>query len=114
MSRSSQSAIAVAIVAAILLVAAAFWFAPRACEGGLEAYLMCGVAVLAVMFALPFILRMGDSLLLRAASALGLVVLGAAFWVARSVRRQCANTVSAVLVPNDLIRVSSLQSSRHL
>jgi len=82
MSRTSLSAIAVAITTAILLVAAAFWFAPRACEGGLEAYLMCGVAALVMMFALPFVLRMGDSLLVRAASALGLVVLAAAFWLA--------------------------------
>ena len=41
-----------------LLVAIAFWISPRACEGGLETYLKCGVAAIALTFALPFVARL--------------------------------------------------------
>jgi hypothetical protein len=64
-----------------LLVSVAFWIAPRACEGGFEIYLLCGVAALIVVAALPFILLSGSSLAVRAASALGFVVLGTVAWV---------------------------------
>ena len=81
MSRASECVIAVATVA-LLLLAVAFWIAPRACAGGFEIYLLSGLAALAAMLALPFVLRIGDSLFARVASALGFVVLGAALWVA--------------------------------
>jgi hypothetical protein len=64
-----------------MLVLVAFWFAPRACEGGFEAYLQCGIAALIVLAALPFILRRDKSPTVRVVSAFGFVVLGTAAWV---------------------------------
>ena len=81
MSRASHVVIAVAAVA-LSLLGIAFWIAPRSCEGGFEIYLLCGLAALVVMLALPFVLRIGNSLFARVALALGLVALGAALWVA--------------------------------
>jgi hypothetical protein len=79
-TRAALGVVAVAAVAGCLF-AAAFWTAPRACEGGLGIYFLCGLAALVVMLALPFVLRSGDSLFARVILALGLVVLGAALWV---------------------------------
>jgi hypothetical protein len=79
-SRAWQSVIAAAAVL-LLLVSVAFWIAPRTCEGGFEIYLLCGVAALIVVAALPFILRSGNSLPVRAASAVGFVVVGTVAWV---------------------------------
>ena len=80
MSRTWQLVIAIAAVA-LSLLGVAFWSAPRSCEGGFETYFLCGLAALAVMLALPFVLRISDSLFARIALALGLVLLGAALWV---------------------------------
>ena len=63
-----------------MLVSVAFFVAPRACEGGFEIYLQCGVVALIVLVALPFILRTGNSLAVRIVSGLGFVVLGAGSW----------------------------------
>ena len=79
MSRASQALIATAAIA-LALLAIAFWIAPSACEGGLEIYLQCGVVALAMLAALPFVLRTGNSLSVRFASALGLLILGATVW----------------------------------
>lgn len=80
MARALKGVIAVATVA-LFLLSVAFWVAPRSCEGGFEIYFMCGIAALAVMVALPFVLHVGKTLFGRAASALGLVALGAGVWV---------------------------------
>jgi hypothetical protein len=79
-TRASLGVVAVAAVA-VCLLAAAFWIAPRACEGGLDIYFLCGLTALVVMAALPFVLRLGDSLIARITLAFGLVVLGAALWI---------------------------------
>ena len=81
MSRTSLCIVAATVVL-LLLVSIAFIVAPRACEGGFEIYLQCGVVALIVLAALPFALRTGNSLALRMVSGLGFVVLGAAAWVA--------------------------------
>ena len=64
----------------LILIAVAFLIAPRACEGGLEIYLQCGIAAFIVLAALPFILRSGNSLAVRVVSGFGLVVLGVIVW----------------------------------
>ena len=79
MSRASLSIVAAALVS-LLLVSTAFFVAPRACEGGFEIYLQCGVVALIVLAALPIILRTGNSLAVRVVSGLGFVVLGAVAW----------------------------------
>ena len=63
------------------MVSGAFYAAPRACEGGFETYLKCGLAALVVLAALPFALRNGSSLALRVASGVGFVLLGVVAWV---------------------------------
>ena len=63
-----------------MLVSVAFFVAPRACEGGFEIYLQCGVVALIVLVALPFVLRIGNSLAIRIVLGLGFVVLGAVAW----------------------------------
>jgi hypothetical protein len=76
-----QGTVAVAAVAFLLFVAA-FWLAPSSCEGGFGIYVLCGVAALAVLLAMPFALRFGNSTLIRVGWGLGLVVLGGALWIA--------------------------------
>lgn len=66
---------------AVSVSAAAFWIAPRACEGGLEIYFGFGLAAGVVMLALPFLLRSSDSLLARTLAALGFAVLAAIAWI---------------------------------
>ena len=81
MSRASQCIGATAVVL-LLLFSVAFFVAPRACEGGFEIYLQCGIVALIVLAALPFVLRSGNSLAVRVVSGLGFVLLGAVAWVA--------------------------------
>jgi hypothetical protein len=64
----------------LLLVSVAFWVAPRACAGGFEIYVQCGIVALAVLAALPFVMRSGNSTAVRAVSALGFAVLGVVGW----------------------------------
>jgi len=80
-SRSTHGVIAAGAIS-IALFAFAFWIAPSACEGGFELYFGVGLAALAVLLALPFVVRSGSSVLVRIGWALGFVVFGAAFWVA--------------------------------
>ena len=67
---------------ATLLVAIAFPIAPHACEGGLELYFWIGVAAVIAALAIPFVLRNGQSPLVRCALALGLATLVASAWIA--------------------------------
>jgi hypothetical protein len=71
-----------ACVVAIGLVALAYMVAPRACQGGLEIYVWCGGAALLFLLGLPFAARLGHSMLVRVASAVGFVVFGAGAWLA--------------------------------
>jgi hypothetical protein len=76
--------IRVAIGAAALsatLFAFAFVAAPKSCQWGNEAYFWAGVAALPALFVLPFLLRAGASLLVRAGVGLGLVLAGCAVWL---------------------------------
>ena len=68
-------------IVTMLLLAAAFAIAPRACQGGLDVYFWCGVAAILVMVVVPFVLRSGGSLLMRGAVAVGLGVCAAAAWI---------------------------------
>ena len=81
MSRA-RAAIVIAAVAAIALLPLAFIIAPYACQGGFELYFWIGVVVLAMMLAVPLIGRVGNSLVVRFAVALGFVLFGAATWLA--------------------------------
>ena len=81
MTRPRIALIAVAFIAAAI-IAVAFWIAPTACSGGLEIYSQCGVVAAIALIALPFALKISDSLLIRALAALGFVVLGFAVWIA--------------------------------
>lgn len=81
MTRSSIGFVAAAGIA-LAVFALAFVIAPRACEGGLEVYFWSGVGALVVLVALPFASRIGGSGLVRAAWALGFLVLGTGVWFA--------------------------------
>ena len=65
----------------LLLICAALWVAPRACAGGFELYLQCGIVALIVLAALPFVLRSGNSLAIRVVSSFGFVVFGVVAWL---------------------------------
>lgn len=77
----------------LVIFALAFIVAPHACEGGLDVYLWCGVAALAVLLALPFVTHMSSSLLGSFGWAAGFLVLGFGVWlgglVAANVRIIC-------------------------
>ena len=77
-----RTSIVIAGIAAIALVALAFVVAPHACKGGFEFYFWCGVVVLAFLLAVPFIGRVGNSLVIRIAIALGFVLFGTGAWLA--------------------------------
>jgi hypothetical protein len=67
---------------AVVLVALAYFLAPRSCQGGLEVYVWCGGAALLLLFGLPFAARMGRSMFVRIAFALGFLAFGAGVWLA--------------------------------
>ena len=73
----------VCAVGAILagVFASAFVLAPRACEGGLELYFWSGVAGLVALVILPFLVRLGGSVLGSVGWAFGFFLLGASVWV---------------------------------
>lgn len=87
--------IGVGLAASIGLVifALAFVVAPHACEGGLDVYFWCGVAALAALLALPFVMHMSGSFLASFGWAVGFLVLGFGVWlgglVAANVRIIC-------------------------
>lgn len=64
------------------LFASAFVAAPYSCEGGLTAYFWSGVACLAVVVALPFVLDRASSAGRRVSWALALAGLALAAWFA--------------------------------
>lgn len=77
--RTAGISVAIAVVAGVF--ASAFLFAPRACEGGLDLYFWSGAAALVMLAMLPFVLRLGGSVLRSMGWAFGLLLLGAAAWV---------------------------------
>lgn len=78
---NARVSVSIAIGIAAALIVLAFVVAPRACEGGLEVYLWCGVVALLFLLALPFIHRIGNSLAVRAAVAFGFLFFGAGAWL---------------------------------
>ncbi len=64
------------------LLAFAFLAAPNSCTWGSIAYFGAGIAVLAGLIAIPFVLGGGLSVPQRVGLALGLVVLGGGVWLA--------------------------------
>jgi hypothetical protein len=81
LSRLALSWSAVGVVA-MALVAIAFSIAPRACEGGLETYLKWGLAAIAGVFALPFVARAANDMLVRVGLAFAFALIGAGAWIA--------------------------------
>ena len=64
------------------LFAFAFVAAPHSCEWGLSAYFWSGVACLAALFSMPFVLREGMSTPRRTVLAFALAGLGCGTWIA--------------------------------
>ncbi len=81
-SASARACFVIAAAIAIAVFALAFLVAPRACAGGFEVYFWCGAVALLLLLVLPFIGDTGKSLLIRAASTFGFMVLGAGAWLA--------------------------------
>lgn len=81
MSRLALAWVAAGVVA-IALVAVAFWISPRACEGGLETYVQCGVAAFVAMLALPFVPGTADAMLARVGLAFAFASIGTCAWIA--------------------------------
>ena len=71
----------VAVALAIGVVGLAFLVAPHACNGGFDLYFWTGAAVLLVLLAVPFVARIGRSLLARFACSIGFVALGLGAWL---------------------------------
>ena len=81
MAREPAAFITAAVIA-IALVVLAYLVAPRACAGGLELYVWCGGGALLLLLGLPFTARLGRSILIRIAIAIGFLFLGAGAWLA--------------------------------
>jgi hypothetical protein len=60
----------------------AFAAAPRSCEGGLEAYLLAGLAALVVLVAIPLWLRTDQAVARRVAMGVGFAAVGLMVWIA--------------------------------
>lgn len=76
------ASISLASVLCIALFAIAFLVAPHSCQGGLTAYFWLGVVVTTALLVIPLALERNLPILKRAFASFGLVVLGAAVWVA--------------------------------
>lgn len=76
-----STALAVGAVIGVVLLVFAFVVAPHSCEWGLEAYFVAGVASLAALLVVPFIVRAGASVGGRAGLALALVAAGGGVWL---------------------------------
>jgi heme/copper-type cytochrome/quinol oxidase subunit 4 len=74
----SRGLVAVLCVALFLL---AFVAAPRSCEWGLDAYVWAGLAVIAAMLVLPFLLHRDRSSGFRVGLALGYGGLAFVVWI---------------------------------
>ncbi len=73
------------LVAALLVLGLfgfAFVAAPHSCEWGLQAYVLTGAAVLALLIALPWLLEAQATFGRRALFSLGFAGLGLAVWIA--------------------------------
>lgn len=81
MKRAARVGLLIAVAVATTLVALAFLVAPHACEGGLRVYFACGALAVFSLFALPFIARIGNSLLARTGAAFGFALFAAGAWV---------------------------------
>jgi hypothetical protein len=80
MAREPAAFIGAASVAAALLVLA-YVVAPRACAGGFEVYFWCGVALLLLLFSLPFVTHNDRSIVVRVALAIGFLAFGVVAWL---------------------------------
>ena len=80
MKRKATSLLAASAVATVL-VALAFAVAPHSCQGGLEIYVASGAVAVALLLGLPFVARLGRSVLVRAGLALGFGIFGLAAWL---------------------------------
>jgi len=80
----NRKAIGFSIAATLcaIVFALAFAFAPHACEGGFDLYVWSGIAAVALLLTLPFVVRMGESSVGSLGWSLGLAVFGVAIWVA--------------------------------
>jgi hypothetical protein len=80
----SQNAVRLTLASAIgvIVFAAAFFAAPRSCDGGLTFYFWLGVASLVFLSALPFIKPAGNAVGMRLGWSLGFTTVGAAVWIA--------------------------------
>jgi hypothetical protein len=72
----------IAGIIAASVFALAFAVASRACEGGLDLYFWSGVAALAILVTLPFLMHFGGSLLGSLGWAFGLLLFGIGVWLA--------------------------------
>ena len=81
MNRRTLVLIVAAAIGAIMF-GLAYVFAPRACEGGFDLYVWSGIASLIALFALPFLARVGHSVLGSVGWAFGLTTLGLGVWIA--------------------------------
>jgi hypothetical protein len=80
--RRATSGFVSAAVIAIAVVCLAFAVAPNACKGGLDLYVWGGGAALLALLAIPFVTRIGQSILARIGWAIAFVILGSGTWIA--------------------------------
>jgi hypothetical protein len=81
MNPRTRSCFAAAAIGTIIF-GMAFAAAPYSCDGGAEFYFWCGVAGLLILFALPFAIRIANSVSVSIIWGLGFALFGAAVWVA--------------------------------
>jgi len=65
-----------------IVVALAFFAAPRSCEGGLELYVWVGVAAIVALAVLPFAARAAATMPRRIAWSAAFTAFGIAVWIA--------------------------------
>lgn len=82
MVNKAGACLGIAGALALALFGLAFPVAPQACAGGFEFYFGCAVATECISIALPFVLRLGGSVVVRTAVAFGLAALGPGAWLA--------------------------------
>jgi hypothetical protein len=75
------SGLFIALALAMGVVGLAFLIAPHSCNGGMDVYVWVGGAVLLVLLAVPFVTRIGRSMVARIACSVGFLALGLAAWL---------------------------------
>ena len=70
-----------AIAIAVALVVLAHAVAPRACTGGLELYVWCGLGALVLLAGMPLVTHRTRSTWVRLAWAFGFLAFGVAVWL---------------------------------